>query len=1043
MAEPWDADTPVGQTEPEGRPAVPGSGVFVPAPGAAQREQREQRGEVRDETKVDISVAGEAREGRKEVRESAKGLRDAYEKQEPVQAYYVSLPAYSTMLEVASGKPSKSGDNMLVTLFSKVKDPTTGVLTAEFEVSKNVQPLLEKYKADLKGIYDPETGMFNSPRARQQFIQTTHALIAERRRAYDAMRDNYSRIAAAPEYGVRPEIVVGSDFGTRYLKEIEDRWAKVFPESVPKRVEGLPHANSAPQGELADAAIGYDAAIAEADGLLRGGADKATILEAMKRNRLNPVEGELDAALEWRAANPGRAGELSFNPPKIEEVDGGLLEPITGAARSTPEIEALPDWAGMPEMSDPSMAGVKAGLGTMASDPAETVAIIRANFPDVQARQDAKGNYILKSRDGQEYAIKPGFRASDIPRAAGLIGAFTPAARAGSVTGAAIGAAATQAGIEGTQAAAGGTFDSDQVLIAGAGGGAGKLLEKAIPATVAAVKARMPGRLSAAAPESPPPAASPAATPVSPSPAGVPAAAPAGDAERASVRKLITQASTGGGKGAAARLKLAEMAQVDQEARAAAVKLGIDVPADVFADNTMIREAIGMTRAVAGSEASAGWRDAISKAVDQADNVMRDFDAAFIEGTPAPGLTSEKVKASLLATRASLERQAKKSYEAIDEQIPKQLNIELPNLSATLAEITSEVGEKGITTAERRLLALTKDAGATYGRLAREKALIGKALANKQSPYGSMEEGALKRLYGALAEDQLTIAEEVGGEELRQQLRGANFIYAKERALGKRIVTAFGNDFEGSIASKMVLAIREGARGDTGGFKRLLKTVPEELRKETVATAIATASRSNRGAERGGFGFDEFAALYPKMRANPEIYKAVRETLGPESDEVLRNLFVVSKRISAARANVPTTGKANQGLIATGPEGLANEVLRSAAAGRAAAGAVSFVPGGGFIAPDVAKLVTGAGKDTMEKAAKMFSSPEFQGLLANGGEKAVKRFAFSSPFRAFADKIGVRRDNLVTWVKSAMAAGANIDASKPQATVGITIPEGP
>jgi hypothetical protein len=130
-----------------------------------------------------------------------------------------------------------------------------------------------------------------------------------------------------------------------------------------------------------------------------------------------------------------------------------------------------------------------------------------------------------------------------------------------------------------------------------------------------------------------------------------------------------------------------------------------------------------------------------------------------------------------------------------------------------------------------------------------------------------------------LADDQLTNVGNIGGEELRQQLRAANLIYAKERALGKRIVNAFGQDIEGSVANKMRTAITGAAKGDAGEFNRLLKTVPEDLRKETLATALASVTRSARGAEKGGFGFSEFADIYPKLRANPPVYKTIVDTL--------------------------------------------------------------------------------------------------------------------------------------------------------------------
>lgn len=167
----------------------------------------------------------------------------------------------------------------------------------------------------------------------------------------------------------------------------------------------------------------------------------------------------------------------------------GIAESVTGSRRSTPEIEALPEWVTMPELNELSIAGAKTGLGTMFTSPEESVQIIKANYPGVQVRQDAKGNYILRSSiDGREYGIQPGFRWGDVPRVAGGILAFTPAGRAVTLPGAVGGTALTQAGIEATQAGAGGEFNPREVVMAGVGGAGGKLIEEAIPLTVQGVR---------------------------------------------------------------------------------------------------------------------------------------------------------------------------------------------------------------------------------------------------------------------------------------------------------------------------------------------------------------------------------------------------------------------------------------------------------------------------------------------------------------------------------------------------------------------------
>ena len=206
---------------------------------------------------------------------------------------------------------------------------------------------------------------------------------------------------------------------------------------------------------------------------------------------ITPNQEDLQKAIEFR--NAGNFGARILPPaegaaPEETGFFEGIVETVTGADRSTPEIEAVADWTTMPELNELSIAGARTGIGTMFTSPEESVQIIQSNYPGVQVRQDAKGNYILRSQDGQEYGIKPGFRWSDVPRAIGGILAFTPAGRAATVTSAAGRSALTQTGIEATQAGAGGQLDTTEIAIAGGAGGAGKLLEQAIPAIVSSVR---------------------------------------------------------------------------------------------------------------------------------------------------------------------------------------------------------------------------------------------------------------------------------------------------------------------------------------------------------------------------------------------------------------------------------------------------------------------------------------------------------------------------------------------------------------------------
>ena len=760
-----------------------------------------------------------------------------------------------------------------------------------------------------------------------------------------------------------------------------------------------------------------------------------------------PDSSDLKARVASIRAGGGAAAlepPASTEQPKMGFFEG-IAESVTGRARATPETQALPEWTGMPELNQMSVASFKTALGTLMSNPKETVQILQANFPGVGVRQDEKGNFILRSSvDQQEYAIPPGFTMGDVPKAVGALAAFTPAGRAATIPGAIMGAGATQAVIEGTQAATGGEISPSEIALAAATGPAGQILQRVAPPVVQTVKnvaQRVTGRPAAApapavapgapmgaamAPEAP--TAAPAVASVAP-----PVAPVVAEVTQESVNDLVQKAAGTGFGSAGARDRLADLAQVNVAAKEAADRLGIQLPADVFSDNPQVRAAAGLTRSVAGGEAEAAWRNTVTQAVDKADDVIKQFDATFVEGAVAPGVVSQKIKDSLTKTRAVLNAQAGKVYDAVDEVVPKTSIVDLPKLKATLDAIKAEVTEEGMSAAERKLANMIERGNVTYGLLKREKGLIGKALNNMESPYGSMAEADLKRLYAALADDQLTNVGNIGGEELRQQLRAANLIYAKERALGKRIVNAFGQDIEGSVANKMRTAITGAAKGDAGEFNRLLKTVPEDLRKETLATALASVTRSARGAEKGGFGFSEFADIYPKLRANPPVYKTIVDTLGKDSANVLRDLFEVSKRVTEARANVLTTGKANQAFA--NAEGLIGKVMESSITQRAATAAAGLVPGGGLVAPDIIQFMSKSSAERIKAAGKLFADDGFQKLAIEAATKgtpsanSIRRTAMSQSFQNFADaaKIPKALDARIQWLQTATQAERQFD----------------
>mgnify|MGYP003626036184 FL=1 len=491
---------------------------------------------------------------------------------------------------------------------------------------------------------------------------------------------------------------------------------------------------------------------------------------------------------------------------------------------------------------------------------------------------------------------------------------------------------------------------------------------------------------------------------------------------------LLKEASKGGRGSQAAIEKLAMEAKTNPEAAAAAARLGIDLPPDVLSDNPLLKNAAAMTRDLKASEAAGQFETIVINASNAADEAM-----ATINASPDLSTISERVLSSLTATQAALKKGASDLYKLVDDQVPKSSLARPNNTVRLLNNLSEELGGIDNLSSNEKLLfdKLTNpDTPLTYAALVRLKQDIGRGLERGQGPYGDVNQGALKRIYGALSEDQLLTVEQIGGPELRSQLRLANQTTAKQKAFEKRIVNAFGKDLEGSIASKLRQAITSGAKGDIAGLNRILKTIPKELQREAIATAINSLSLPG-GATDLPFGFAQYAKTIKGLKKEKAIYNKIISVLGPESDQFLTDLLNVSQRITEARGRVSQTGKANQAMILEGltaeniamrlwNSSIGRRVVRGAAAG---SGVVSGGPAGGAAADLITDVLLSSGKtDRVAAAGNLLNSSAFKSLV--DADFAANQVALQTALDKLENSPAFKR-----WLKSVEmtpSAGRNL-----------------
>jgi len=483
-----------------------------------------------------------------------------------------------------------------------------------------------------------------------------------------------------------------------------------------------------------------------------------------------------------------------------------------------------------------------------------------------------------------------------------------------------------------------------------------------------------------------------------------------------------------------ARESVAELAAINPEAKLAAEKLGLELPPDVLSDYRLLKETTAAARGIKQSPQSVAWAELVTGVRKRADEVMAQLDA-----NSDMSVVSSGIHDSLASTRDDMEKAARIIYKGIDDQLPKATPANLKNTQQVLSDTMRDLGgvEK-LTTEEKRLLSMATDPNTTYGALLREKSAIGEKLAGKGEGYPNLDKATLSKLYGALSDDQIDAVGARLGDEGVASLREANKLTAQRKVMERKIVGMYGKDGEGSIASKLQAAIRSGgSKGDVTALYKVLKIVPKPLQKEALSSAILAQSRTPDGA----FSFAKFATLYRGLRENSQVYVPIGDALGKEGAELMRSLYVVSRRMNAAEQMIDKTGKANQALFnSLIAEGITAKIVGSPV-GRAAATVAavkSGVPIGGALASSATDAITRNNSKALDATSKFLTSTEFENLIRNAAakgakdaltERSIRNTVRSQAFNAYATARGIAKEpaERERWLRNVVQSSAAIE----------------
>ena len=714
------------------------------------------------------------------------------------------------------------------------------------------------------------------------------------------------------------------------------------------------------------------------------------------------------------------------SPTQKPEEDPSLWErakeAVTGAKRTTPEMESMQEIGAAPELNEMSMAAFKTAAGLLTSGDDESLKkVFKEQYGDrVSFDTDSAGNTIVNFPSGAWALNKPGLSGQDMTRTVAQMLGFSLAPVAG-VGAKALGAAkigkvaaasgATSAGIESTQSGLGGDFKIENVLLDTIAAGA---LE-AVPEILRAYKARTGDAATQATKNAVDSEAARVGQTLSPE---------AQAAKQDVVAKTLVDTVEKTGKKQKAAIKdfAAEVAP-DEKVLQSAKDLGVEgqlLPSHYSKNQTYIEIEQGLA-SIPGSKLSAQQKEATKQVAQKADDLITEFG-----GTTDKSALSENIKDQVLKSIGDLDKQADDIYKVVGDNIPKNAHVDVTNIRDALTATAKEVGGADkLEPLEKKILAMVgggkskinpvtqrrETVGPTYAAIDKERKKIGEALRNSMKPYKNATTGDLKRMYGLLTDAQEVAAKAHGMDDV---WKAGKSIVQQRKTLEEQSINLLGKDLAGAIMPKVGLAVKKLSTGDYKAFDNIIGSIPPEHRQTVVMSALNDAftmgSRQEKQLSAPGFA-DWMNGLNRNQAAKKRIYSNLPEGAGKRLDD----LFNVANAMRNASKEKITTGRINALLDNfADADGMVSKLYQTGKKVGAAEGVTSSVglTGAGTVGVIMDALSKRA-KDPIVKAADdLLSSQQFQNAAKNYASSSVR----SEQAREAAKRALLKSEKAQKWV---------------------------
>jgi len=324
-----------------------------------------------------------------------------------------------------------------------------------------------------------------------------------------------------------------------------------------------------------------------------------------------------------------------------------------------------------------------------------------------------------------------------------------------------------------------------------------------------------------------------------------------------------------------------------------------------YSDNPTYRAIEQGLKSVPGSKLSAREEGLVKTLAAKTDELITEFG----------GIEDKAELSDLFRTKSTvmlddLESQSSDMFRKVRNAIPDSDIVETDNIIGLINDRIRKLGSKeDLTTHEKRLLSrLDPKKKPTYTRLDQYRKQIGATLGRKSDTFKDSDTGFLKKLYGALAEDQKKIAIK---HDVGKMYDAANKLTVTRKGIEKQLVGSLGKKLSGSITAKAGLAMRSLQKGNTKAFDELLENIPDQLGKDMRQSIVATALNDAfvQGSRmQKALNIPAFDDYMNGIKRNKASYRRVEKELGKDAMNRLSTFHTVVSGVREAQKKSIGTG---------------------------------------------------------------------------------------------------------------------------------------